>query len=132
MHLRGHMVGQHEMTGPPGVETLVSDPGDLRGDETTSEPQLNQNEESSPLEVPQVIEDEIPTILEVPDPPNVDEELSILEETSEQETVDDESEEDDSSEEQTSVRRSSRTPVPKTIFTIDKLGGNPSWSSSTG
>ena len=132
MHQHGHVVGQPSMTGPPGVDTLVSDPEDLRGAETASEPQPSQNEQLIPLEVPHVSHEETPAILEASDPPNVDEELSILEETSEQETVDDESEEDDSEEEQTTVRRSRRTPVPKTIFTIDKLGGNPSWSSSNG
>ena len=56
-------------------------------------------------------------------------EIHDQEEVAEVEEIVDVEEEE---EEHTALRRSRRTHVPKTVFTMDKLGGNPSWCPSTG
>ena len=75
----------------------------------------------------------------VPVPPDTEETLL---EVQEQEDVEVEANEDveeeredtqnDNTTEDTTVRRSNRTPIPRAVFTIEKLGGNPSCSASTG
>ena len=92
------------------------------------------NEEEPPSnegEQPPTTEEQPPDEEELP-PSEGDLSIDFRAEPSEVGDTEAAEEVDDDSEEEIAPRRSSRTAKPRSIFTIEKLGGNPSWSTSTG
>ena len=146
MHQKDHRGEQPEWTGPPGVQSSVPDSSDMRRRDTVLELQLSQNREPSATgeELPVVLEG-AEMVEEVADPGDdphihVETQSDALDQGNEavggsdnEEGYGKESEqENENTNEETTMRRSTRKQKPKLIFTIEKLGGNPTWSASNG